>query len=85
VHEGLPVAVRTFCEKIAEFRFSYPLITVPEAGPKESRHYDVYKQSNRPLSRSFMRVDSNGIVTAWARITEVVSDPVLSRGMRSAV
>jgi hypothetical protein len=46
VHEGLTIAVRTLYAEIAEFRFSYPLITVPEAGPKESLHYYVYTYRN---------------------------------------
>jgi hypothetical protein len=85
VHEGLIIAVRTLHGETTELRFFYPVTTVPEAGPKESLHYYVYKYSNRPPSRSFMRLDSNCIATAWARTTGVVSNPVLSRGMRSAV
>jgi hypothetical protein len=71
----LRCALRTLYEEIAEFRFDYPLMTVPEAGPKESLHYYVYKYSKTPPYRTVMRLDSNGIARVWGRVTGVVYRP----------
>src|SRR5215469_236364 len=71
----LKCALRTLYEEVAEFRFEYPLMTVPEAGPRESLHYYVYKYSNTPPFRSLRRLDQNGIAQAWGRVTGVVYRP----------
>jgi hypothetical protein len=36
---SLGCALRTLYEEIAEYRFDYPVMMVPEAGPKESLHF----------------------------------------------
>jgi hypothetical protein len=71
----LKCALRTLYEEIAEFRFDYPLMTVPEAGPKESLHYYLYKYSKTPPHQSVVRLDSNGIAGVWGRVTGVVYRP----------
>jgi hypothetical protein len=48
---------------------------VPEAGPKESLRYCLYKYSKTPPYRSVMRLDSNGIPRVWSRVTGVVYRP----------
>jgi hypothetical protein len=73
----LEYALRTIYEEIAEFRFDYPLMTVPEAGPKKSLHYYLYKYSQTPPYRSVMRLDSNGIAQVWGRVTGVVYRPAV--------
>jgi hypothetical protein len=73
----LKCASRTFYEEIAEFRFDYPLMIVPEAGPRESLHYYLYKHSKTPPYRSVMRLDSNGIAQGWGRVTGVVYRPAI--------
>jgi hypothetical protein len=71
----LKCALCALYEEIAKFRFEYPLVTVPEAGPKESLHYYVYKTSNTPPYRSVMRLDPNGIARVWGRATGTVYRP----------
>jgi len=71
----LKCALRTLYEEIAEFRFDYPLMPVPGAGPKESLHPYLYKYNKRPPYRSVMRLDSNGIARVWYRVTGVVYRP----------
>ena len=73
--EMLKCALRTLYEEIAEFRFDYPLMAVPEAGPKESLQPYLYKYSRTPPYRSVMRLDSNGIPRVWGRVTGVVYRP----------
>jgi hypothetical protein len=48
--ETLKWAFHTCYEEIAQFRFDYPLITVPEAGPKDSLHYYLCKCRKIPLT-----------------------------------
>lgn len=71
----LNCALRALYEEIAEFRFEYPLMTVPEAGPKESLHYYLYLRSKTPPCRSARRLDPNGIAQEWGRVTGVVYRP----------
>jgi len=71
----LKCALRTLYEEIAEFRFDYPLMPVPGAGPKESLHPYLYKYNKRPPYWSVMRLDSNGIARVWYRVTGVVYRP----------
>jgi hypothetical protein len=73
--DGLKCALRVLYEEIAEFRFDYPLMTVPEAGPKDSLHYYLYKYSKTPPYRSVMRLDSSGIARVHGSITGVVYRP----------
>ncbi len=71
----LKCALCILYDEIAEFRFDYPLMVVPEAGPKESLHYYLYKYSKTPPSRSVLRLDSNGIARVYGRVTGVVYRP----------
>jgi len=71
----LKCAFRTLYEEVAEFRFDYPLMTAPEAGPKESLYYYLYRYSKTPRCRSVMRFDPNGIRQEWSRVTGVVYRP----------
>ncbi len=81
----LSCALRAFYEESAEFRFEYPLVTVPEAGPKESLHYYLYQCSIPPTRRSVRRFDPNGIAQEWSRVTGVVYRPAAAAmyGLRS--
>lgn len=82
LHMGgtLKCALRTLYEEIAEFRFDYPLTTVPAAGSRESLHYYLFKYDNRPPNRRVLRLDSNGIAKAWSRTTgEVYNSGVVAR------
>jgi hypothetical protein len=72
---NLGYALRTFWEEAAEFRFAYPLMAVPEAGPKESLHYYWYKYKKNPPKRTILRLDKDGIGMAWARTTGVAYMP----------
>ena len=74
---SLESALRVLYEEIAEFRFDYPLTTVPEAGSKESLHYYLYKYNETPPYRSAMRLDSNGVAREWGRVTGVVYRPAV--------
>jgi len=79
----LKCALRTLREEIAGFRFDYPLMHVPEAGPKDSLHYYLYKYSKTPQDRDVIRLDSNGIAQEWGRVTGIVYRPavVAMRGL----
>ena len=68
-------ALRTLYEEIAEFRFDYPLMAIPEAGPKNSLHYYVCKYRKTPYFRPVMRLDPKGIAQVWGRTTGVVYRP----------
>jgi len=68
-------ALRTLYEEAVEFRFDYPLMVVPEAGPKESLHYYLYKYKERPPNRPVIRRDANGIPQLWNRVTGLVYRP----------
>ena len=65
----LKYALRALYEEIAEFQFEYPLMAVPEAGPRESLHYYWYKYRKTPPYRRAKRLDENGIARAWSRTT----------------
>lgn len=69
---ALRQASNALYSEIVRFRFDYPLVIVPEAGPKETLHYYLYSDS---LSWSAMRMDSEGIPREWERITGVVYRP----------
>ena len=71
----LKCAARTLYEEVAEFRFDYPVMAAPEAGPKESLHPYLYKYAKTPPYRSVMRLDSNGIARVWGRETGIVYRP----------
>ena len=73
----LKCALRTLQGEIAGFRFDYPLMQVPEAGPKESLHYYLYKYSKTPQDRDVIRLDSNGIAQEWGRVTGMVYRPAV--------
>lgn len=77
---SLECAIRTLGEEIFDFRFAYPLMMVPEAGPKESLHYYLYKYSKTPPFRRVVRLDSNGIPRVWGRVTGIVYRPALVAG-----
>jgi hypothetical protein len=78
---SLRCALRTLYEEIAEYRFDYPVMMVPEAGPKESLHYYWYKYSKTPPYRSVTRLDSNGIPGFGAELPESSIDLVSLRCM----
>ena len=69
------LAVRRFCEEVVEFRFHYPLMIVPEAGPKTFLHYYLYKYEKTPRHRRVMCLDSDGIPQVWGRTTGLVYRP----------
>jgi hypothetical protein len=71
----LECAIRALYEEIIEFSFSYPLVIVPEAGPKDSLHYYLHKYSKTPPYRSVARLDSDGIPRVWGRVTGIVYRP----------
>jgi hypothetical protein len=73
----LKCAVRTLYEEVAEFRFDYPLMLVPEAGPKESLHYYLYRYRDTPSPRNVVQFDSNGVAREWGRVTGVVYRPAV--------
>jgi len=68
-------ALRTLYEEIAEFQFEYPLMAVPEAGPRESLHYYWYKYRRTPPYHSAKRLDENGIAQSWTRTTGTMYRP----------
>ena len=68
-------AILTLYGEIAKFRFDYPLMIVPQAGPRDSLHYYWYNYSKTPPYRPVMRLDSNGIPRSWNRVTGVVYRP----------
>ena len=71
----LRCALRTAYDEIGDFRFDYPLRIVPEAGPKESLHYYLYKYCKTPPRRPVMRLDASGIPRVWGRVTGVAYRP----------
>jgi len=71
----LRCALRTAYDEIGDFRFDYPLRIVPEAGPKESLHYYLYKYRKTPPRRPVMRLDSSGVPRVWGRVTGAVYRP----------
>jgi D-glucuronyl C5-epimerase-like protein len=71
----LKLAIRALFEEAVEFSFCYPLMVVPEAGPKNSLHYYLYKYRKMPPYRSVMRLDPNGIAQVWGRLTGAVYKP----------
>ena len=73
--ETLRIAVRTIYEEVAEFRFHYPLVVVPEAGPKDSLHYYLHKYRKKPPYRTTTHFDANGIPQVWNRLTGIVYRP----------
>ena len=75
--ERLKCALRALYDEIAEFRFDDPVTIVPEAGPKESLHYYLYRCSAKLPYRSVMRLDSRGIAQEWGRVTGVVYRPAV--------
>lgn len=58
-------ALKALREEILDFRFSYPLEVVPQAGSKDSLHYYLY--SDR-LSWSVMSMDPTGVPRARRRL-----------------
>jgi hypothetical protein len=70
--ECLKQALNTFRNETFKFRFEFPLMIVPEAGPRDSLHYYLYSNS---LSWAAMRMDGNGIPREWERITGTVYRP----------
>jgi len=71
----LKCALRTLSEEIAGFRFDYPIMQVPEAGPKESLHYYLYKYAETPRLQRVIRLDPNGVAQEWGRGTGLVYRP----------
>jgi hypothetical protein len=71
----LRCAFQTTYDEVADFRFDYPLRIVPEAGPKKSLHYYLFKYGNTPRYRPVMRLDSEGVARVSGRVTGVVYRP----------
>lgn len=71
----LRCAVQTLHEEILELTFEYPLIAVPEAGPKDSLHYYLYKYRNIPPSNPAIRLDANRIALCWTRANGAIYRP----------
>ena len=71
----LRLAALTLYDETMEFRFSYPLRVIPEAGPKNSLHYYIFKYASKPPKRTVARFDAKGIVQVWSRITGQVYRP----------
>jgi len=71
----LKPAISTLYEEVFQFRFNYPLAIVPEAGPKDSLHYYVFKYRKTPPYRQVLRLDPDGIAQVWGRTTGVVYRP----------
>ena len=70
--ESLRYAFRALNREILQFRFTYPLDMVAEAGPKESLHYFLYSEK---LSWSVMSMDAAGIPRARLRVAGLVYKP----------
>lgn len=70
--ESLRYALRALNREILQFRFTYPLDIVAEAGPKESLHYYLYSEK---LSWSVMSLDAAGIPRARLRVAGLVYKP----------
>lgn len=62
---SLRYALQALRREVFEFRFSYPLEIVPEAGPKESLHYYLHSEK---LTWSIMHMDSSGIPRVRGRL-----------------
>ena len=69
---SLPYALRTLRREVLEFRFSYPLDIVPQAGPRESLHY--YLHSDK-LAWSVMSMDARGVPRVRGRLYGEVYKP----------
>jgi hypothetical protein len=67
--ESLRYAVRALRSEFLQFRFDYPIEIDPDAGPKESLHYDLY--SDR-LSWDIMSMDPTGVPRVRTRLAGVV-------------
>jgi hypothetical protein len=64
--------VRALRKEIVEFRFDYPLYTVPESFSNGSLHYYLYSDA---LAWEALRLDPSGIPKAWYRVTGAVYWP----------
>lgn len=71
----LRLAALTLYDETVEFRFSYPLMLIPDAGPKTSLHYYIFKYAPQPPKRTVVRFDPKGIVQIWSRVTGQVYRP----------
>jgi D-glucuronyl C5-epimerase C-terminus len=69
---SLKYALGALRREVLEFRFSYPLDIVPQAGPKESLHYYLYSDK---LSWSVMSMDPTGVPRARGRLYGEVYKP----------
>jgi len=69
------LGARTLYDETVDFRFSYPLMLIPDAGQKNSLHYYIFKYAPKPPKRTVMRFDAKGIVQIWSRITGPVYRP----------
>jgi hypothetical protein len=65
-------ALRALRSEVLDFRFSYPLDIVPQAGPKESLHYYLYSDK---LSWDLMSMDATGVPRARGRMYGEVYKP----------
>ena len=65
----LRLAALALYDEAIDFRFSYPLMLIPDAGPKNSLHYYTFKYAPNPPKRTVVRFDSKGIVQIWGRVT----------------
>jgi hypothetical protein len=72
---SLGVALHALHAEAFEFRFQYPLMIVPEAGPKTLPHYYLYKYEETPAHRRVMHLDSDGIPQFWSRTTGLAYRP----------
>lgn len=73
----LRYGLRTLSQEIVDFTFDYPLLVVPEAGPRDSLHYYWYKYAATPPARPAIRLDANGIARCWTRSNGTVYRPTL--------
>jgi hypothetical protein len=71
----LRLAALTLYDETVEFRFSYPLMLIADAGPKNSLHYYIFKYAPKPPKRTVVRFDPEGIVQTWSRVTGQVYRP----------
>lgn len=71
----LAYAASTLYNEIAGFRFDYPLRIVPEAGPRESLYYYLYRYKPTSPSQQVMRLDREGIARVYGRVTGIVYRP----------
>ena len=68
----LKYAARALHREIFQFKFDYPLQTVPEAGPRDSLYYYLYSES---LSWSIMCMGADGIPRVRGRLIGEVYKP----------